>query len=221
LRPTAAERFSQLAPGWRDAFDLAWESWCAGSLGIGAVLLDGEGDVVSRGRNRVLEEPTSGRLAGTLLAHAEMDAFTGLGLGTAEGMTLLTTVQPCLMCSATAIAVRTTRVCFAAADPVFEGLEAALATHAYSNERLPASDQLRDPVLVSFAALLPLANRVWSRPGQAPRREWLATHEAIWRCAQRLVGEGTLGDFQQAGASVVDIIDAVTPVLRDTMSLSE
>ena len=122
---------------------------------------------MSRGRNRVLEEPSSGRLAGTLLAHAEMDAFAALDLRTAEGMTLLTTVQPCLMCTATAVAVRTARVCFAASDPVFDGLDATLATHAYSHERVPTTDQLGDPLLVAFAALLPLANRVWSRPGQA------------------------------------------------------
>jgi tRNA(Arg) A34 adenosine deaminase TadA len=207
-RGGAAERLARIHPRWLDAFDLAWESWCAGSLGIGAVLLDTRGEVVSRGRNRVLEQPSSGRLAGSLLAHAEMDAFSGLGLGTGEGMTLLTTVQPCLMCSATAIAMRTARVSFAASDPVFEGLDATLGSHAYCRQRLPASDQLADPVLVAFAGLLPLAHRVWSRPGQPPRREWLETHHAIWQCAQRLVGDGTLGDLQRAGASVVEAIDA-------------
>jgi tRNA(Arg) A34 adenosine deaminase TadA len=209
----AAERFSRIHPAWRSAFDLAWESWCAGSLGIGAVLLDDHGDMVVGGRNRVLEERASGRLAGSLLAHAEMDAFAALGLKTAAGMTLLTTVQPCLMCTATTIAMRTARVCFAASDPVFEGLDETLASHAYISERLPTSDQLGDPVLVAFAVFLPLANRVWSRPGQEPRREWLVAHHAIWNCAQRLVDDGTLTALQRSGASVVEAVDAVSSAL--------
>jgi tRNA(Arg) A34 adenosine deaminase TadA len=179
------------------------------------VLVDGAGGVVSRGRNRVLERPGSGRVAGTLLAHAEVDAFAALDLRTAEGLTLFTTVEPCLMCAATAIAVRTTGVRYAAADPVFEGLDEALSTHPYMEGRMPDKQQLGEPVLSAFAAALPLANRVWSRPGVAPRAEWVSAHRAVWSAAERLIDSGTLANLKDTDATVEDAIDAVVPILTE------
>lgn len=211
----AADPFSQVEHAWTDAFELAWESWCAGSLGIGAVLVDTDGRVVARGRNRVLEEPGSGLVAGTLLAHAEMDALAALELRTAEGLTLFTTVEPCLMCTATTIALRATRVVYAAGDPVFEGLDEALATHPYTDGRMPEKEQLDDPILVAFAAVLPLANRVWSRPGVAPRQEWISAHQALWGAAERLIANGTLARLKDSGANVADAIDGIVPTLAD------
>ena len=65
---------------WRVAVDQAWESFVAGSFGVGAVVTDPSGAVVSAGRNRIGESTgPSGRLYGTRLAHAEMDVLAGLG----------------------------------------------------------------------------------------------------------------------------------------------
>jgi len=211
----ADERLERAGPAWRAAFELAWESWRAGSLGIGSVLVDSAGDVVTRGRNRVLEKPESGRVAGTLIAHAEMDAFAQLGLATAEGLSLYTTVEPCLMCRATAIAMRTARVCSAAPDPVFEGLDDALAAHSYMEDRMPVREHLHDAVLVRFAALLPLANRVWSRPGRPPRREWLEANQGVWQAAGRLVGDGSLARLARDGEPVATVIDACSGALNE------
>lgn len=205
--------FLGVVPAWHEAFGLAWESWSAGSLGIGAVLADATGRIVARGRNRVLEEAGTGRLAGSLLAHAEMDAFADLGLRTADGLTLYTTVEPCLMCSATAIAMRTGHVAFAASDPVFEGLGQVLAEHPYVEDRLPARLQLDRPELVRFAALLPLANRAWSRPGSPPRREWVLAHQSLWDMAVRLVEDGTLWGLQVKSASLDEALVVLGPLL--------
>jgi tRNA(adenine34) deaminase len=198
---------------WRDAFDMAWESWCAGSMGIGAVLVDDDGTVVARGRNRVLEE-RGGAIAGTLLAHAEMDALARLGLRTAAGLTLYTTVEPCLLCSAAVIAMRTPKVRFATADPVFEGLDAALAAHPYCADRTPDRQPLGDPVLEAFASMLPLANRVWSKPGQVPRPEWLRRNASTWDAAVELVESGALQALAADGRPVSEVIQAVEPTLR-------
>lgn len=205
--------FSMIDAPWRTAFSLAWESWCAGSLGIGAVLIDDGGQVVAQGRNRVLEAPGSGNIAGTLVAHAEMDAFAGLRLGTAEGLKLYSTVEPCLMCAATAICMRTSRVFYAAADPVFEGLDDVLATHSYMSGRMPMREQLDAPILNQFAAVLPLAQRVWARPGQPPRAEWIDSHEELWLAATRLVEDGALTRLQNEAAGIDEVVAAVSHVL--------
>jgi tRNA(Arg) A34 adenosine deaminase TadA len=212
------DRFETVDAHWKDAFSLAWESWCAGSLGFGAVLADVDGKIVSKGRNRVLEASESGNIAGTLLAHAEMDAFAGLGLSTAEGLTLYTTVEPCIMCASTAIALRTSRVLFAAPDPVFEGLDDAFAGHSYSQGRMPLRGQLEDPILASFAALLPMAQRVWSRPGAPPREEWVRKHRSIWDLAKRLIDEGILMELRDADAEVGVVVEELVPLLKEASS---
>jgi tRNA(Arg) A34 adenosine deaminase TadA len=213
--------FEEVEPAWRDAFDQAWASWAAGSMGIGAVLVDHDGVVEARGRNRVLEGRGSGPIAGALVAHAEMDAFADLGVRTAEGLTLYTTVEPCLMCAATAIAMRTTRVRFAAADPVFQGLDVALAAHAYCAERMPTRAALDHPLLAAVARVLPLAARAWSRPGQEPRQEWLDRNHCTWAAAVELVSSGRLSALADAGAPVDAVVAAIAPILRASGAAEE
>lgn len=207
----AHDRLGGPGAPWQVAFEQAWESWRAGSLGIGAVLADGAGRIVATGRNRVLESGSDAPLAGSLLAHAEMTALAALGMRTARGLTLYTTVEPCLMCTSTSIAMRVAEVRYAASDPVFEGLEDLLATHSYMEGRMPRRHQLTDPVLVSFAAILPLASRVWSRPGSPPRSEWIATHRSLWTSAVAAVP--TLSRLQHQGADVATAIHDMLPLL--------
>lgn len=213
--PTVSEgRFSSLGKSaelWRAAFEQAWTSWTAGSLGIGAVLVNGAGEVTARGRNRVLETGASAPLAGSLLGHAEMTAFVELGISTARGMTLYTTVEPCLMCASTAIAMRLPTICYAAADPVFEGLDEVLSSHSYTTARMPARHQLDDPGLVAFAALLPMAQRLWAKPGIPPRPEWIASHRTLWDAAIEALP--ALSKLQHEGADVEAVIGEMRPLL--------
>lgn len=46
------EEWNLLPLPWRGAFEQAWESFRAGSPPIGAVVADGDGRVISRGRSR-------------------------------------------------------------------------------------------------------------------------------------------------------------------------
>jgi hypothetical protein len=142
-----------------------------------------------------------------------MDAFAALGLRTAKGLTLYTTVEPCLMCSATSIAMQLSRVSYAAADPVFEGLEAVLGRHAYCEGRMPDRAPLDNPSLAALGGLLPLANRVWSKPGIEPRREWLQGNAAIWGAAVDLVSSGVMSALADRGASVAELAEAAAPML--------
>ncbi len=206
--------FLQVEAAWRWAFEAAWTSWVEGSLGIGCVLVDSGGSRVVQGRNRVLEPPQPGSISGTLLAHAEMDAFAGLGLSTAEGLTLFTTVEPCLMCSATAIAMRLSHVRFAAPDPVFEGLSDTLGAHPYASERQPTREALNHTLLAAVGHVLPLTNRVWSRHGVDPRPEWLRANSPSWLAASELIESGTMSTLANRRVSVDRMIEAIAPTLQ-------
>jgi tRNA(adenine34) deaminase len=80
--PEAAAAWAALAQPWQLAFELAWEALQAGSVQVGAVVVDPGGGLVTQGRSRSTE-PTgpSGQLAGTCLAHAEVNALAGLAPG--------------------------------------------------------------------------------------------------------------------------------------------
>ncbi len=85
----------------------------SGDVPVGAVIVDAAGEIVARGRNEkeLLGDPT---------AHAEIvairDATSLLGDWRLEGMTLVVTLEPCVMCAGAIQAARISRVVFGAWD---------------------------------------------------------------------------------------------------------
>lgn len=110
---------------WRGAIELAWEALRAGSLPIGAVVVDAEERIVARGRNRLGEVVASSPhlagtpyLSGSPLAHAELNALLEFGYRPTEPRpTLYTTTEPCPLCMGAARMSGVGRVVFAARDP--------------------------------------------------------------------------------------------------------
>lgn len=71
-----------LTPAERLCLDLAWVAFGAGSVPVGAVLLNAAGAVVATGRSRMYEPSAPApELADSLLAHAEVNALIGLDPG--------------------------------------------------------------------------------------------------------------------------------------------
>jgi tRNA(adenine34) deaminase len=84
---------------WREVLILGWEAYEAGSIPVGAVVVDDGGAILARGRNRIFEDPREGRLAGSRLAHAEINALAQLRApATYEGATLYSLLEPCHLC---------------------------------------------------------------------------------------------------------------------------
>jgi len=85
----------------------------SGDVPVGAVIVSGSGEIIARGRNEkeLLGDPT---------AHAEIvairDASSLLGDWRLEGMTLVVTLEPCVMCAGAIQAARISRVVFGAWD---------------------------------------------------------------------------------------------------------
>lgn len=86
----------------------------AGEVPVGAVLVDADGEVVSRAFNRPVGgcDPT---------AHAEVVALRRaarrLGNYRLPGMTLYVTLEPCAMCAGALVLARIAQVVFGATDP--------------------------------------------------------------------------------------------------------
>ncbi|WP_019586508.1 nucleoside deaminase [Deinococcus apachensis] len=153
-----------LTSGWHAALSEAWTAYCHGSYPIGAVVVDGTGQVIARGRNR-LGEPrgVAGVISGHELAHAEINALLALPHTEPPEVrtwTLLTTVQPCPQCAG-ALAMSGLRALeYAAPDPW------AGSTHILTHD--------------------PYVSRKGIRVGQAP--------EPVQRLALRLALVGFVGE---------------------------
>jgi tRNA(Arg) A34 adenosine deaminase TadA len=106
------------------AFSLAWEAFIEGSIAVGAVLCDGAGDIVSRGRNRRYSgEAVPGQLSGSGIAHAEINTLATLPSGSYPAHVLYTTLEPCLLRTAALRMSKVGTVCFAAADPLWHSVD--------------------------------------------------------------------------------------------------
>jgi len=109
---------------WRVALSLAWEACVEGSVPVGAVLCDGAGEIVASGRNRrYATDAPPGQLAGSSIAHAEINALATLPFGFYPDHVLYTTVEPCLLCTAALRISHIGTVMFAVEDPLWSGLD--------------------------------------------------------------------------------------------------
>ena len=131
LQSTSIQDEAWLRAAMREA-KLAEE---AGEVPVGAVLVDGEGAILSRGQNRVIRDhdPT---------AHAEMVALraAGAALGNYRlaGCTLYVTLEPCAMCAGAMIHARIARLVFGAFDPKAGAVGSVLSVlnHPQLNHRI-------------------------------------------------------------------------------------
>ncbi|MEZ6184931.1 MAG: tRNA adenosine(34) deaminase TadA [Planctomycetota bacterium] len=102
---------------------------------VGAVVVDAEGTVLGRGRNRREER-------GDPTAHAEIEVLRAAaatrGRWRLEGTTLYVTLEPCVMCAGALVNARVERLVFGAWDHRFGGVESVyqLCTSPQLNHRL-------------------------------------------------------------------------------------
>ncbi len=112
----------------------------SGEVPVGAIIVR-EGEIIARGRNRVItdSDPT---------AHAEIVALraAGLALGNyrLEGCDLYATLEPCAMCAGAILHARIRRLVYAAPDPKAGACGSALEVlnHPLLNHRVEVTRDL-------------------------------------------------------------------------------
>jgi tRNA(Arg) A34 adenosine deaminase TadA len=144
-----------LEPPMARALELAWESFRAGSLGVGATI-SRHGEVIATGRNRMAErDPGEDVLAGTSLAHAEMNVLAKLRWGTpADGLELWTTLQPCIQCLGAIRLSSVPKVYVLAPDPLFRGIERVRELNEFVARRWPEIVEVRVDEWAAVSLLL-------------------------------------------------------------------
>ena len=96
-----------------EALALAEEAAAAGEIPVGSIVVDRDGNVIGRGRNR--------RESGDPLGHAELiaiaEAAKAIGGWRLDGTTMIVTLEPCAMCAGALVNARVKRLVFGAYDP--------------------------------------------------------------------------------------------------------
>ena len=215
----AAGAWASLDESWRVAFQEAWASYCSGSAGVGAAITNASGTIVAIGRSRVFDQP-DGRapLAGTFMAHAEMNALACLPVGLYDDYTLYTTFEPCVMCAATIRIYRIPRLFYAADDPVWDGLHDVFETFEPIARALPKRDCLGGPY-GAFAHVLHLSwlAQRWPQQVMAAHGAHAPRHLEL---AATLAETGNLRGLADEGATVVEATASIWRDLHAVCGLS-
>lgn len=107
--------WNTISKAWQAAFEQGWEAFINGSIPIGSVIADENGEIISYGRNRICEKST----LNPKIAHAETEAIQKLDVSkypNVKSYTLYTCMEPCLMCMGTFVMANLRKLKIAARD---------------------------------------------------------------------------------------------------------
>jgi tRNA(adenine34) deaminase len=140
---------------WCAAFTLAWEAFQERSIPVGAVLVDGSGTVIGQGRNRMNGTTAPpGQIAGSRIAHAEINALAQLPSEVHEGHILYTTLEPCFLCTMALRFSHVGTVRYAAPDATWYGIEKLQQVNHHVARRWTRRDGPSGGWLQEFSLLL-------------------------------------------------------------------
>lgn len=214
--PGFDESWPELAPAFQQCLALAWESTCAGSLGVGSVISDDGGAVVATGRNRLFEvDGEEDPLAGSPVAHAEMNALAKLRAGGEHAsLVLWTSLAPCLLCTGGARIARVGSVRYLAEDPLWSHLDHLPGLHPHLADGWPERDGPREGPFAAFALLLPMhAVRFWN-PDAPTGQVWREHAPGLAELATDLVETHELAALAASRAPLDEVLSELWPRLE-------
>jgi tRNA(Arg) A34 adenosine deaminase TadA len=214
----------ELDPPMRLAMELAWASISAGGLGIGAVITTVDGTVLATGRNRLFEsDPGDDVLAGSSLAHAELNALAKLGFAhhRSNHLVLWTSLQPCLQCLGAIRLSDVDEVRVLAPDPLFRGVEQAQHLNGFIGRNWPAIRELVPDEWAVLSLLFPTHTAIfWN----ATVDGWNEQVPALVALATDLATSGELVAHAQRGDDLATVAtalwDRLTPCIDDVARLA-
>jgi tRNA(adenine34) deaminase len=206
----AAGLWETLAAPWRSSLDEAWAAYRAGSVPIGAAVVDGAGAIVARGRNRIFEAVAAPPfLARHRLAHAEMNALVALDHARTDprDCALYTTTEPCPLCTGAIRMIRLREVYYAARDPLAGSLSLLDATPFMRRQGIRVFAPERADLETLIAALhIEFSLRVEPASGERIAAHWATDLAAGVELGRSLHRSGELYRLGQAGASTEEMV---------------
>ena len=174
-------------PEWRVPVEEAWSAYAAGTVPVGAAIVDPAGRVVARGRNRIFDDPVPGQIGRTRLAHAEVNAILGLPADGTDprSLTLYTTAEPCPLCVGATVMSNIRAVRYASREP-FAGSIGLLEANWYLRSKAIV---VRGPEDASLEGVLMAIGTEFHLRASGPRVTELVARSASVRPDAVALGE--------------------------------
>lgn len=208
-----------LSTPWQVGLELAWESYCEGSVPIGAVITKPNGEIVSKGRNRLAGPPSSAgnRITGGRLSHAEINALLGLDYASIDpySLKLYTTVEPCPLCIGAICMAGIKSVRYAARDAYSGSVNVLHASPYLRSKRIdafgPENSDLETIVhMIQVAGQLERAHPRMARVLDA----WSAVYAEDVRLGRALFESGEMKNMRNRGLPAAEVIDRLSDLMR-------
>ncbi|MEM8532023.1 MAG: nucleoside deaminase [Chloroflexota bacterium] len=205
--------WQQLAFPWQVCLEEAWAAYCVGSLPIGAAITDRQGQLLSRGHNRIYDTHyTDNALWGTRVAHAEMNELASIDhrhVDLSEAI-LYTTTEPCPMCTGAIRMSLVGEVRYASRDPVV-GSVVFFEVSPFMQRGQCTIVPPEDP---DFEAILIALIIEWVLRDQRPRvlallHHWIGVSPAAGRLGEELYHTNQLQQWCADNTPTDEVIDAL------------
>jgi len=210
--------WAELTMPWQAAFEQAWKAYRAGSLPMGAVVVDRNGRIVGRGRNRIFETapelPETQCVFGHRLAHAEINALISLDHATTNvrECTLYVTLESCVLCVGAIRMVGVKDVRYVARDPIAGGLALLEATDFMRRGEVIAKE-LGNPVVAFATIALNVAAHLELVDKWKPDR-WQADGLAGVELGQKLFASGELRQLAERATPIAQVLEQLADDYR-------
>lgn len=168
--------WEQISRPWQVCFEQAWESYCNGSIPIGAVLVDNEENIIYCGRNRVNEKTGLGKqISYNKLAHAEMNTLLQINIDEHPNIrkyTLYTTMEPCPLCFGAIVMSNIRKLKYAARDRVGGGTNLNNANEFISGKSIVISGPETSLEEIQIVIKTDFVLRAWGEHAESLLQAW-------------------------------------------------
>jgi len=205
--------WDELVTPWQACLEEAWAAYGAGTIPIGAVVVDATGQIVARGRNRIYDRTPAGRLLfGHRLAHAEVNALIAVDHERVDlpACAIYTTTEPCPLCVGAIRMLRLGAVHYASRDTAAGSIALLDATPFMRRRPIHVTGPERADLEALIVALHTAFNHEQGLPGvQWVLGAWETVTPAGCALGRALAASGELGRWRDAGAPAALVIDAL------------
>ncbi len=215
--------WESLEAPWQACLEEAWTAYQAGSAPIGAVVLDKDGRVISRGRSTEKESMAQGdALTGTPLSHAETNALINLpyddfpDLRDLAACHIYTTTEPCPLCLGAFYMSGVRTIHFAARDP-YAGSVDLLGATPYMSHKPVTVERPSRPELETMIAAWYIESVLPSEPrrAEALASTWATMLPEGAALGRSLYASGDLRRMADQKMPVASVIDALAAQVRN------
>jgi len=195
---------------------LAWAAYRAGSLPIGAVVLDGSGAPVGQGRSTRHEDlAVPGQLSNTRIAHAEVNALAQLPCrGSFQQHVLYTNVEPCCLCMGAALQTGVGALHYGWRDHYGGAATSMVVSNPQLSRRSFTVVGPLDGVVEAVTGLLVTCHYFYRRPGRgAASVAWREERPDLVTLAAQPAVAAVISQAVERHASIDALIDELRPLL--------